>query len=120
MRRSTPRSSGGCDVGKFKSPSDYLKAGLPVPDGRPVDLSELKQVGTYPNTEERCVRELARAISALRPEDKCVNEHTGESQWTGVVSWPAQVEANAYYNANGFVQTLTRRCELWAQLGWND
>jgi len=67
-----------------------------------VDLSELKQVGSYPSCEEKLVLDLARAIHASR-SDHCVT------------SWEAQVEANGYYNSHGFVATLDKLVKLQAE-----
>jgi predicted GNAT family N-acyltransferase len=68
---------------------------------RKVDLSALPQAGTYPDTDEKLVLELAIAI------------HYNESDGAAV-SWSAQVRAQDFYNEHGLAKSLDELFRLQA------
>jgi len=75
---------------------DALKRGVETP----VDVNTLWRV-EHPDVEERAVLQLARALHRSRS--------------TGcAVSWEAQKEAAAYFNANGLARTLDEMFRLEA------
>ena len=65
-----------------------------------VDLTELKEPGTYPSVEEKVTLELAREI------------HRSDPNAGVAISWPAQQEAMDYFNKHGFTETLDRMLKL--------
>ena len=59
-----------------------------------VDLSQLKNPGSYPDLYEKVTLELAEEIEYKKSKDYIV------------VSWESQIEAMDYFNKYGFEKTL--------------
>jgi hypothetical protein len=68
---------------------------------RKVDMSVLKGAGTFADTDERLVLELA------------IEKHYSESA-SCAVSWEAQLWAQDYYNNNGMAEALDELFRLEA------
>jgi predicted GNAT family N-acyltransferase len=67
---------------------------------RKVDLSVLKQPGTYLDMDEKLVLDIAKEYQLE------------EDSHYSSVSWPNQKRAQDYYNENGFEASLDRLFEL--------
>ena len=65
-----------------------------------VDLSVLRQPGSYPSLHEKLALELATEIERAKDPDYAA------------VSWASQVEAQDYFNAHGFEATLTYMLDM--------
>ena len=68
---------------------------------RKVDMSALKEPGTFADTDERLALELA------------IEKHYSEST-SCAVSWDAQIWAQDYYNNNGMAEALDELFRLKA------